>query len=508
MTAFLFDEDHPELDMIFGPQCAAPIINVLESIPGLPALRMLRGSLLHIRYCYKVSELTLRSQDKKASGLGVASSSQTLTADTDHLLTIICDLAETMSASGASLSESELQDCLARKNIWTIVVQGLPKEYLDKVENNLKSFGPFIGWINVDWSNPIHHDLFSNSLFDDMVISSSGICKLSDWAEGDEEREEENSILREYGSKFEPRLMNYEQFSDFAPPLFSTSDPSERSILSLKRIAGEEPNHRAKIGKALAHDFEATGDFRTFSTSRPEDDIEFLVPEAKLTKYLLNVDHPEGGGKATFFRDTLGIVKEDWRFLADQFCQAATVSDFYRLKVTGYGVMHGAHVLITGRNGRQAVVETGWKLEETGPAQFVTAYPGDEAKLETLMPFPGRVPKLSETATKRWKTIHEMAHACGMQRGEAKAPTPMVLEKWGTIWDGACGFGWVFLPDARTPFARWAIKKGIGYASRPGVHISSKVMTQSIQKNFAYALGYAEVLKANGIECSAQSRLD
>ena len=101
-----------------------------------------------------------------------------------------------------------------------------------------------------------------------------------------------------------------------------------------------------------------------------------------------------------------------------------------------------------------------------------------------------------------------MAHSCGMQRGEKKMPTPMVLETWGTIWEGVCGFGWVFLPSARAPFAKWALKEGIGYAARPGVHISSKLRTQSVEKNFAYAVGYAEVLRANGIECRAESRLD
>ena len=509
MTAFLFDEDHPELDMVFGPQCASQIIRVLEDIPGLPAFRMLRGSLLHMRYCYKLSEVTLLTQNASSSGFAsTSSSSQSLEADKNHLLTIICDLAETMSASGSNLSESEIQDCLATKNIWVVVIQSLPDEYRLNLEKSLISFGPFIGWVRVDWNDPIHSDLFSGSLFSDMLIDGKGLCKLSDWEDGGEDRAEEEAILKEYGSKFEARLMNYEDFSAIAPPLLAVENPNERSMLSVKRIVGNELSHREKIGKALVHEFVAQGDFRTFSTSKPNDDVEFLVSEAKLTKYLLNADHPKGGSKATFFRDTLDIVQDDWRYLADQFCQAAPHSEFYRLNVTGYGVMHGAHVLIIGRNGRQAVVETGWKLEATGPAQFVTAYPGDESKLDELVSFAGRVPELNCNRPERWKKIHEMAHHCGMLRGESKVPTPMVLEKWGTIWDGACGFGWVRLPDARVPFAKWAVKEGIGYASRPGVHISSKIMTQSIQKNLSYAFGYAEVLKANGIECRAESRLD
>jgi len=508
MTAFLFDEDHPELDMIFGPQCASYIISALEDIPDLPAVRIFRGSLLHSRYCYEIAEITLRGEDISNSGISSTSSSQRLEPNLDHFLTIICDLAETMNASGSSMSEDEIQIALARKNIWVVVVQGLADEYLPRIEKSLSSFGPFLGWVKVDWSNPIHTDLFANSLFRDMFIDEMGICKLTDWEDGTEDRKEEEALLSEYGSKFKPRIMNRKEFAEAAPRILVAKNPNERSTLSVQRVAGKTPSHRSRIGKALAHEFEAVGGFRTFSTSKPEDGIEFSVPEAKLTKYLLSLDHPKGSAKAQFFRDTLEIVEEDWRFLADQFCQAAPSSEFYRLEVTGYGVMHGAQVLITGRNGRRAVVETGWKLEEEGPAQFVTAYPGDEGKLGTLKAFPGRVPEVGCPAPERWRRIHEMAHYCGMQRGEEKVPTPMVLEKWGTIWEGACGFGWVFLPNARQPFARWALKEGIGYAARPGVHISSKFQTQSVEKNLAYAIGYAEVLKANGIECRAESRLD
>lgn len=507
MTAFFFDEGHPDLDVIFGPQCASFIVGALEGIPKLPAIRLLRGSLLHTRYCYEVSEITLRGEDL-ISGISSTSSSQHLKPDMNHFLTIICDLAETMSASGSSMSEDKIQVMLAQKNIWVIVAQGISDEYRSIIEKSLSSFNPFLGWVKVDWNDPIHLDLFSGSLFNDIFISENGIYKLSEWNEDDEDREEEIYLLREYGSKHEPTLLDHENFFKIAPKLINSGNPSERSLLSMRRVGGNTPSHRAKIGKALARDFEAVSDFRTFSTSKPEDGVEFIVPEAKLTKYLLNLDHPKGGAKARFFRDSLGINENDWRYLADQICQSALHSDFYRLEVTGYGVMHGAQVLITGRNGRQAVVETGWKLEEFGPAQFVTAYPGDESKLGTLKAFPGRVPELGCTAPIRWQRIHEMAHSCGMQHGEATLPTPMVLEKWGTIWDGACGFGWVFLPNARAPFAKWILKEGLGYASRPGVHISSKLGTQSVQKNLAYAIGYAEVLKANGIDCRAESRLD
>lgn len=87
MTAFLFDEDHPEMDFMFGPQCASLIIKELESYPNIPAMLLLRGSLLHLRYCYELSEIVLADKNTSDSSISAKSSSQRLSPDTSHLLT-------------------------------------------------------------------------------------------------------------------------------------------------------------------------------------------------------------------------------------------------------------------------------------------------------------------------------------------------------------------------------------------------------------------------------------
>src|SRR6185437_5741614 len=43
----------------------------------------------------------------------------------------------------------------------------------------------------------------------------------------------------------------------------------------------------------------------------------------------------------------------------------------------------------------------------------------------------------------------------------------MVLERFGTEWEGECGFGWVHLPDGRSSFARWASSEGHAFRSSP-----------------------------------------
>lgn len=81
-----------------------------------------------------------------------------------------------------------------------------------------------------------------------------------------------------------------------------------------------------------------------------------------------------------------------------------------------------------------------------------------------------------------------------------------------------CGFAWVDLPTATTPFARYCRAQAAGGDSR---HYGSKHWrkgwqfwnpsnhnTQSIGTKLAGAQAFAEVLRANGIDAYAGSRLD
>ena len=63
---------------------------------------------------------------------------------------------------------------------------------------------------------------------------------------------------------------------------------------------------------------------------------KFELPQEKFTKYLFNLDHPEGGGKAKAFIDILGIAPADWR-LADQIERAMDDAPLYRIKDGKWG---------------------------------------------------------------------------------------------------------------------------------------------------------------------------
>jgi hypothetical protein len=74
--------------------------------------------------------------------------------------------------------------------------------------------------------------------------------------------------------------------------------------------------------------------------------------------------------------------------------------------------------------------------------------------------------------------------------------------------DGVCGFGWVSL-KGNTAFGKWLAKNGLARKDYPtGLAISSKLMTQSLERNAAWARGAAKFLNDHGIEAFGESRID
>lgn len=119
--------------------------------------------------------------------------------------------------------------------------------------------------------------------------------------------------------------------------------------------------------------------FREENLAQSEDELlpghaEAAVPPAKLTDYLLNPDHPKGGSKAVAFRDVLGYTRENAQELS-----AALQAGLGQWKATAraatkYGRPYEVRMLMTGPNGRQATVKTGWIVEADGKPRLTSAY--------------------------------------------------------------------------------------------------------------------------------------
>jgi hypothetical protein len=127
--------------------------------------------------------------------------------------------------------------------------------------------------------------------------------------------------------------------------------------------------------------------------------------------------------------------------------------------------------------------------------------------------------KFSKTACKK---IYNEAYAAGIKAGnEVGVPKFVVGEpttplggnidysKPTYILDGLCGFAWVDIFPARGSFVTFLKSQGIGdknYNSGYGIWI--KEFGQSVDRKYAFAQAFAEVLQKYGIRAYAGSRLD
>jgi len=85
-----------------------------------------------------------------------------------------------------------------------------------------------------------------------------------------------------------------------------------------------------------------------------------------------------------------------------------------------------------------------------------------------------------------------------------------VTRRYAPVMDGVCGFGWILIKPANSPFANWCLKKGLGRRSayERGFVINVSDFNQSLLKKEAYAHAFAAVLSEAGIRAYGCSRID
>ena len=112
----------------------------------------------------------------------------------------------------------------------------------------------------------------------------------------------------------------------------------------------------------------------------------------------------------------------------------------------------------------------------------------------------------------KYQEIIDQAYKAGIEAGKNARPIPMYVIDQGIpidrIDDGACGFAWVAFPG-NTSFGKWAKKQGLARSHYPaGLCVWVTEFGQSVDRKEAFAGAYAKVLKDNGIDAYASSRLD
>jgi hypothetical protein len=99
------------------------------------------------------------------------------------------------------------------------------------------------------------------------------------------------------------------------------------------------------------------------------------VERKKITEYLLNIEHPDNGGRAEFFF-ALGFRRDDWEPLAGSFRRLARAYTVTRSIESVHGMKYIIEGAIETPIGKSPMVRTIWFIDsgETIP-RLVTAYP-------------------------------------------------------------------------------------------------------------------------------------
>ena len=120
------------------------------------------------------------------------------------------------------------------------------------------------------------------------------------------------------------------------------------------------------------------------------------------------------------------------------------------------------------------------------------------------------------------ESLYTQAHDAGNNAVTQTTVTPMIVSqqanplndnsetvKQWIVDDGVCGFASVIIKPANSKFAKFLVANQMArkhYAG--GVSMSIRDFNQSLTKKEAYAEGFAKVLRDNGINAWAESRMD
>jgi uncharacterized protein DUF6883 len=112
-----------------------------------------------------------------------------------------------------------------------------------------------------------------------------------------------------------------------------------------------------------------------FETMKLPHADQAIVPEPKLTGYLLSPTHRVGRAKAAFFQ-RFGFTAANWVVLAESLRQHARENEIATREVTPFGVRYTVEGPLRAPDGRAPLVRVVWFVENTQTIpHLATAYP-------------------------------------------------------------------------------------------------------------------------------------
>ncbi len=105
-----------------------------------------------------------------------------------------------------------------------------------------------------------------------------------------------------------------------------------------------------------------------------------IVPQAKITEYLLSLSHEDGRSKARFFL-SFGFSLERWQTLAGALLAHAANYEVAKIEPSPFGLRYVIEGIISAPDGRTPHIRVVWFIEtEKDRPRFVTAYPSPRSE--------------------------------------------------------------------------------------------------------------------------------
>ncbi len=102
------------------------------------------------------------------------------------------------------------------------------------------------------------------------------------------------------------------------------------------------------------------------------------VPPEKITRYLLDISHDEGRGKALFYFQ-VGFSLVQWEELAQALIRHAQEHEVSKAEMTRFGTRYVVEGTLKTPSGRNVQLRSVWFISNGEPQpRLVTAYPREE----------------------------------------------------------------------------------------------------------------------------------
>ena len=437
------------------------------------------------------------------------SSGRTVSRDLDTYKLVIMQWLDSLGEGWSSVDREWGERIFRRHTYECVALSALSEDARDRVDAALRQVPGYVGGFAIDPGNPLHRGgffellIYGAAIVDGTVVQERTIEGDEDWA-------------LECATQFHPGGLVWQDYGwlrSQGPEGLPRADLSERGAATASTLARKHaPNIEQRVIEALSEALflnAAKKNFEFKTTGSPNDILEAIMPEGKFTKYLFDREHKDGGSKADFIIDNVGINPEDWRYLAAQFYFGLALAQPESVKLNewkdGYGARFDVTMRVRGREGRSGVLVTGWNMNPDALPSLSTAFPG---KRDAEAVEPGEVPVLppGERTDSDWSTLWGWANEAGLRDSGAIVPTPMYIVGYEPIAEGEIGSAAVRVADARRGLARWLMCHGPGQKDGyPGAIVFSPVATQSYDRAVAWARATTVVLRLNGVESKVES---